>query len=331
MAAENPTKWGNLKYWRGVKVLAPPAGDYWEYAIKILGIYDNIPVGQRMSFADNMAFLRREYETKYMPLTGEGGFKDPEGENKKLFRKEVQTVLGLASAGGATTAAVGLLARSNTMYDLVRKVLTGDVKPAPEPFNPLGGAMTLYVFAQLPDEICIELLEQVVERKITVQQAGSRAKELKEIAMARDFIMQACRTKYTKRTKQWKTWKDFVDEWPKLDGFADQCKGYFARAGRKRLELDGLKHQINLLLEDLDKQEEEVGSEQPVAIDPDILPFLLVGIDDEKVFVAAHGAQYFVLLNCTTESASKYISAREYGNQLFLTFCFVLTLNESSS
>ena len=160
-----------------------------------------------MSFADNMAFLRREYETKYMPLNGEGGFKDPEAENKKLFRKEVQTVLGLAAAGVATTAAVGLLARSNTMYDLVRKVLTGDVKPAPEPFNPLGGAMALYVFAQLSDEICIELLEQVVERKITVQQAGTRAKELKEIAMARDFIMQACRTKYTKRTKEWKTWK----------------------------------------------------------------------------------------------------------------------------
>jgi hypothetical protein len=316
---EDPVKYRYLKVWRGVKVIAPPAGQNWEYAVRILGVYDNIPVGQRMSFADNMAFLRREYEDNYMPLSGLGGFKEPEAENKKAFRKEIQTIFGLRQPGSTANAVIGLVARSNAMYDLVRKILTGDVKESSEPFNTLGGPMTLHVFAQLSDEICIELLEKVVDRKMTVQQAGNKAKELKEIATAREFVISACRKKFPKRTREWTTWAHFTEEWPTLDDFADQVKGYFVKQGRKRLEIEGLAHQVELVITSYDKQREEGDEKAPAQIDIENVPCLKVGLEDPAVFLASFGTQYFVMLNCTTEAASRYLHPHDYG-QFFVHF-----------
>ena len=60
MAAEKE----ELKYlekWSGVRVIAPPEGEYWVNAVRILGFYDNLPVATEMSFADKMIFLRRDY------------------------------------------------------------------------------------------------------------------------------------------------------------------------------------------------------------------------------------------------------------------------------
>ena len=63
---------GHLLNWANVKVIAPPAGPGWVWCVKILGFYDNLPFGKRMSFADNMIFLRREYVDLYQREDGVG-------------------------------------------------------------------------------------------------------------------------------------------------------------------------------------------------------------------------------------------------------------------
>jgi hypothetical protein len=149
LAIENPQEYKDIVHWHNVRVIAPPAGEVWEHAVKILGIYDNLPFGQRMMFGDNMAFLRREFVTKYMSDTGYG-FREPETENRKAFRTTVSQLLQIDPTTQASklSASFAILSKPHEVYDLVKKIIVSDVKnPDDGEWKPLGSCQTIHAFA----------------------------------------------------------------------------------------------------------------------------------------------------------------------------------------
>ena len=211
--------------WSGVKVIAPPAGAKWVSCVRILGFYDNLPFGTRLSFAEQMKFLRREYVTRYMPRDGHG-FKNL-GPDRKALRKKVEAILQTHHSQ-TVTSAMHLLVRPPAIYTLINRILVGDVKNPEIPFCTLGGPTTLHHLAPLPDDMVESLLLQVIDRKIGLAEANIQAKNVRALCCAREHTMRFLRTLEPARTK------DMID-WDHLQ----RC-GQLWRRSRTRLAAIGL-------------------------------------------------------------------------------------------
>ena len=321
LAREQPDEMGDMLIWDNVKVIAPPGGSMWVDCVRILGIMDNLPFGRRLGFADHMTFLRREYVEKYMPAEGHG-FRKPASENARKFRETCRKVFGISGTSSKLTAAIGLLSRSHAVYDLVHKVIVGDVKEHPtQLFVPLGSPMTIHCFAQLPDDLCIELLLKVVNREIQISDANKQGKELLHIAAAREFVISVARKAFPKRTRDFEIWAHYSAEWPNLEDLIGRSLGYFQKSGKsKRQNIPYLETETIETMKSWDRLKAGTALEEKV--DRDYLPFLKAAVGEEKCFVTHFQSQYFVLLNCTTEGASQFLKPREYG-QSFFQFFFI--------
>ena len=61
------------------------------------------------------------------------------------------------------------------------------------------------------------------------------------------------------------------------------------------------------------KEAKEGKGGQPVAADRSAIPFLTASVHEEKVVVLKFQNLQYVLLNCSTEAASKWLKAHEFG------------------
>jgi len=218
--------------WSGVKVLCPPEGQRWVNSVRILGFYDNLKFGKQMTFAEDMAYLRREYVSKYMTTDGKG-YKEPVSKNKAAFRKKISAVLQTKHSQ-TIGSAEGLLARPPSTYGLIRRVLNGDVEKPEIPFNTVGGATTLHHLACLPNNLVEGYLLKVIKRETTTHEVNLEAKRSRAIALAREHISRYCKKHYPKETKDFYDWDHFTKLWPTLEQVADQAKGYWQIRGGER-------------------------------------------------------------------------------------------------
>ena len=121
------------------------------------------------------------------------------------------------------------------------------------------------------------------------------------------LLGRGCKPKITKDFSQR---SHFTEEWPTLEDLAESCR---QAAPRSRV-LSG---------DDAAWELQKGGDLSPQIVDRDNnLPFLRVEVEERRVFVARCGTLYFVLLNCTTESASQWIKPHPYGIFSFLVTVF---------
>ena len=258
--------------WTGVKVIAPPAGAKWVSCVRILGFYDNLPFGTRLSFAEQMKYLRREYVTRYMPRSGYG-FKNP-GPDRKALRKKIEAILQTHHSQ-TVTSAMQLLVRPPAIYTLINRILVGDVKNPEVPFCTLGGPTTLHHLAPLPDDMVESLLLQVIDRKIGLAEANMQAKNVRALCCAREHTMRYLRTIEPARTKHMIDWDHFTKVWPTLEEVADKARGYWLnQKGKVRpKQLPALDRQIEARIKWDDEM--KAGKMAGVTAQRDNVPFLI--------------------------------------------------------
>ena len=222
-----------LEKWSGVRVIAPPEGEYWVNAVRILGFYDNLPVATEMSFADKMIYLRRDYVDNFADSSGEG-YRPPIADMKKGFRQAVSKILR-TNTPSVLTPTVAFLTRPPAVWDLIKMVLTGDVKKKKTlPFNNPTSCNTIHALSPLPNDLVTELLKQIVSREVTCSQANNKAKELRATALAREYILDTAKKHHPKATKDFKNWGHLIKQWPQLDHVADTAVGYFKKKNRQQ-------------------------------------------------------------------------------------------------
>ena len=317
--AEEDKKYEWVLKWHGVKVLVPPAGRRWENAVRILGFHDNLKQGLQMTFAESMEFLRREYVEKYMLESGKG-YKEPAAASKAAFRKRIAAVLETDHSQTIQTAE-GLLARPPATYTLVRRVLKGDVEKPEIPFNPVGGATTLHHLAKMPNSILEGYLLQVVQRKHTTSEVNAEAKASRSLSLAREHIARYLHKHYPEETEEFEDWAHFTQKWPTLEALADLSRSYWhnpkGKAKERSLpELDRSIERKIKAYQDLKEGKAATGGAD--------VPFLTAPATEEKVVVLRFQNLQFVLLNCQTEAASKWLKPHDFGLFLLLLVFFLM-------
>ena len=304
-----------LEKWSGVRVIAPPAGEVWINAVRILGFYDNLPVQTEMTFADKMTYLRREYLDKFADADGTG-YRPPIHDMTKGFRNVVSQIIRTTTSS-VLSPTIRLLTRPEAVWALIKQVLTGKVKKAKEiPFNNPTSANTLHAFSPLPDDLVTELLKQIINREVTCSQANTKAKELRATALAREHILNFAKKHYPKATKTFTAWEHVLKKWPSLEQVADSAVGYFRKKpALSRQHLPALEKDVlaNIkLFEAISRREID-----PQTVDREEFPWLTAPVAEPRVFVTSVGTMTFILLNCKTESASAWLQPREYGTSSF--------------
>ena len=316
LAEEDPeNEW--MLIWSGVKVICPPEGRRWENSVRILGYYDNLQFGTRLSFAEQMAWLRREYVDKYMREDGDG-YIDPV-VHKKAFRKKIAAVLQ-SSHAQTVQSAEGLLVRPPALYSLVRRILNGEVDHPEIPFSALGGSTSLHFLATMPNDVFEGLLKDIISRENTCTEANMRAKKGRALAFAREHIARTLKKKFPLETKNLKDWDHFTEKWPRFEELADKAEGYWTnhRGKAKERILPFLDEAIEAQF--IAYRGKAQGKVSSVVGDRKKIPFLSAPQTEEKVHVLRFQHLHFVLLNCSTEAASKWLEPHEYGQCALLSF-----------
>ena len=305
--------------WDAVKVIAPPEGDEWVDRVQILGYYDNIPFGQRLSFKDQMCFVRRKLEDTWMNAEGDG-LKEPQQSTKQEFRTYIKSIFG--GSDGVVQAVQGLLLRPASVWNLVVCLMKGDVKEAPDhkEFHPLTSAHSLHSFSGLPHDMAEELLIKIINRELTLKQACQLGVELRTEARGRLYMIRKLREYYPTKTKNLKDWVQFTALWPPIDSLLQKSLGFFGgRQEVKNLDVPSVNKQLRTTCDWFEQPEKAIH----VALTD--FPFVK-NIYDPRIKISTYQDQVFVLLNCKTESASELLSPRDYGTFSLFSLWFGRTV-----
>ena len=97
-----------------------------------------------------------------------------------------------------------------------------------------------------------------------------------------------------------------------LEQLADNSEGYWANQKRKAKakDLPALDEMVDARIKAYKEAKE--GKGQSVTADRTAIPFLTASVHEGKVVLKFQNLQ-FVLLNCSTEAASKWLKAHEFG------------------
>ena len=241
------------------------------------------------------------------------GYLEPENKNKKAFRKRISAILNTKHSQ-TVGSAEGLLVRPLAIYTLIRRVLEGDVEKPEIPFSALGGPTTLHFLATMPNDIVEKLLLEVIRREATLSEVNLKAKRVRALAFAREHIARYCKKKYPVETEGLTDWDHFTKLWPTLEQLADNSEGYWAnqKGKAKAKDLPALDEMVDARIRAYKEAKEGKGG-QPVAADRSAIPFLTASVHEEKVVVLKFQNLQYVLLNCSTEAASKWLKAHEFG------------------
>ena len=163
--------------WEGCKVIAPPGGEDWEHRVQILGYYDNVPFGKRITFYEQMVFCRRKYQQSWMHPSGHG-LRHPAKQMKTEMRKYIRSIFGQSDP--AVQAVMGLLHRPQSVWLKVVQIMKGDVQASPDKkeFKRLTSCHSLHSCSGLPDDMCEALLTRIICERVdntTSKRYGSSA------------------------------------------------------------------------------------------------------------------------------------------------------------
>jgi len=323
LAAETGEQEWNM--WHNVKIVLPPAGAVWEDHLRLLGVFDNRPFGKRMSFYDQAVMVRRAYEKKFMDPDNAGTLRKPVKQTMSAFQKWIAAVCDVRSATARSNYA-SFVNRSEAVWKLLVVLMLGQVKnPAEGQWYNLNAPTTLHAMGGLPDSMVIPRLVRLINRELTIAECNGEMQELQSEARTKKHLLLCARQlRPNVIDKSITDFGDVLEHYPTLNLVWPKYLGYFST--KVKPIQAGLAAMNNDVLYQIEYTERlRSGSLLPTV--QGVPPFLKQA-NHPLVKLAYYRNSVFVLINSTTENASKYLHPHKYGTSLFFLSnqlaCFIV-------